>query len=100
VAVKEPRVPVVANATGRPHGTAAEIRRTMVAQVTSPVQWVSCVEWLRGDGCGQYVEFGPGKVVTGLIKRIDSDAALHSIQDSDTLARTVEALRGGAARSV
>jgi [acyl-carrier-protein] S-malonyltransferase len=94
VALHEPRMPVVANVTGKPHGGPDEVRRTMVAQVTSPVQWLWCVEWCRAQGVGEYVECGPGKVLTGLIKRIDREAALHNIQDCETLGKTVAALRG------
>jgi len=45
------------------------------------VQWVKNVEWMKGQGVTSYIECGPGKVLTGLIKRIDSSAALHNIQD-------------------
>ncbi|MBM4142084.1 MAG: ACP S-malonyltransferase [Lentisphaerae bacterium] len=92
VAFRPPCMPVVANVTGRPH-EAAEIRRTMVAQVTSPVRWLSCVEWFMHGGFRVYAECGPGRVVTGLIKRIDRSAALHNIQDCSSLERAAEALK-------
>lgn len=81
----EPGMPVVSNVTGRPHTTPDEIRRLMVQQVTSPVQWVSCVQWMQGQGVGTYVECGPGKVLTGLVRRIDKGAVLHNIQDHQSL---------------
>ena len=93
VPLKAPCLPVVANVTGRPHGGPDDIRRDMVRQVTSPVQWVSCVQWLAGQGVKKYVECGPGKVLSGLIKRIDREAQLADIQDVPTLKKAVEALK-------
>jgi [acyl-carrier-protein] S-malonyltransferase len=87
-----PKVPVVANVTGQPHGGPEDIRNAMVRQVTQTVRWVSCVEWFRGRGVNAYIECGPGKVLTGLIKRIDAAAALHNVQDKATLDKTVAAL--------
>ncbi|NQT91710.1 MAG: ACP S-malonyltransferase [Lentisphaerae bacterium] len=92
VEIVEPATPVVANVTGEPHGTPEEIRRAMLAQVTSPVRWLSCVEWLRGRGVSTYVECGPGKVLSGLVKRIDRGASLHNIQDVPSLEAAAQAL--------
>jgi len=89
-----PAAPVVSNVTGRPHGGPEDMRRDMVRQVTSPVQWVECVQWCRQQGVQAYVECGPGKVLSGLIKRIDKEAVLLDVQDVPTLRKTAEALRG------
>jgi [acyl-carrier-protein] S-malonyltransferase len=93
-------VPVLANATGVPHGDAAAVLRDVVRQVTSCVQWVRDVEWMRAHGITEYIELGPGKVLNGLIKRIDTQSALHYIQDRASLDGTVNALvgRGDGAR--
>lgn len=80
-----PRIPVVSNATGLPHGEPDEIRKNMVSQVTSPVQWVSSVKWFKENGVTEYIECGPGKVLSGLIKRIDKDAVISNVQDGATL---------------
>jgi [acyl-carrier-protein] S-malonyltransferase len=92
VAFSAPAVPVVSNATGQPHGGPDDIRRAMVKQVTAPVQWVSCVQWMAQQGVTRYVELGPGKVLSGLIKRISKEAALCDIQDGATLKKTAAAL--------
>jgi [acyl-carrier-protein] S-malonyltransferase len=89
-----PRMPVLANVTGQPHGGPDSIRRDMVKQVTGSVQWVSCMEWFKSHGVSCYVEFGPGKVLTGLIKRIDGAAALHNVQDAASATAVAAALRG------
>lgn len=85
-----PTVPVIANVTGQPHGGPEEIRRTMVRQVTSPVRWVSCIEWFQGRSVSSYVEFGPGTVLAGLTKRIDRTAHAVSIQGVESLQNAVK----------
>lgn len=93
VTFKAPCIPVMANVTGAPHGSPDEIRQTMVRQVTSPVQWVGCVQRIQQLGIKSYVECGPGKVLSGLIKRIDKEAGLLDTQDEATLKKAVEALK-------
>lgn len=92
VNISTPSIPVVANVTGLPHEGPDEIRRDMVKQVTESVHWLSCIQWFKADGVDTYVECGPGKVLSGLIRRIDGEAALHNIQDSATLKKAAEAL--------
>lgn len=87
VEISRPHIPVIANVTGQPHGGADEIRGAMIKQVTSPVQWLSCVRWFKDRGVTEYVECGPGRVLSGLIKRIDTEAVIHNIQDCETLRR-------------
>jgi [acyl-carrier-protein] S-malonyltransferase len=73
-------VPVVSNVTAQPHGSADDTRRRMTEQVNSSVRWVECVQWMRAQGVDTFVECGPGKVLSGLVKRIDKQAAVHNIQ--------------------
>lgn len=79
--LQAPQVPVIANVTGQPHGGPDEIRRQMVAQVYSSVRWYQGIEYMKAHGVSSYLECGPGKVLSGLVKRIDKAASLHSIQD-------------------
>jgi [acyl-carrier-protein] S-malonyltransferase len=77
-----PRCPVIANVTGRPHGSdGASIRQAMVQQVYQSVRWYQGIEWMQAQGVDRYLECGPGKVLCGLAKRIDKGAATHSIQE-------------------
>ena len=85
IAFSAPKMPVISNVTGQPHTSPDEIRQLMVKQVTSSVQWVSCVRTMAAQGVKAYVECGPGKVLTGLIKRIDNQAVLHNIADRPSL---------------
>lgn len=81
VPLQKPRLPVYSNVTGRPHGEPEEIRRLMVAQITSSVRWTECVQDLLKQGVQTFVECGPGKVLAGLLKRIDKSARVYNIQD-------------------
>ncbi len=91
VALSPLRIPVMANATGRAHGDPDDVRRNMVAQVTQSVQWVSCMERLRELGPDAWIEFGPGRVLSGLLKRVDSDANVCHIQDLSSLEKAQNA---------
>jgi len=93
MAFQKPAIPVVSNVTGKLHGEPAEIKAQMVKQVTSSVQWVATIETFKQSGVTEYIECGPGKVLSGLIKRIDKDASLASIQDVPTLDKSVAALK-------
>lgn len=74
IPLRDPRFPVVANATAEPVCTAAEARRTLTIQLTSPVRWVECVQRLAALAPGaRFVEVGPGTVLGGLLKRILPD---------------------------
>ena len=89
VDMKEPSLPVLSNVTGEPHGSGEEIKQQMLKQVDSSVKWLSCIEWFKGQGVTQYVECGPGKVLSGLVRRIDRDAATCSVQGVDSLRKAV-----------
>ncbi len=85
VEFRAPAFPVLSNVTGLPHGGPDEIRRAMVRQVTGAVRFYQGVYWMRDHGVRRYVECGPGKVLTGLVKRIDRDSARLTISDLASL---------------
>jgi [acyl-carrier-protein] S-malonyltransferase len=66
----EPQVPMAANATGGLVTTAEDIHQALIAQIASPVRWVECVQALDQAGCSAYLELGPGRVLSGLVKQI------------------------------
>jgi [acyl-carrier-protein] S-malonyltransferase len=93
--IETPSVPVVANVTGQAHGGADEIRATMLKQVTGSVHWYESINAMTAAGVGEFIECGPGNVLTGLIKRIaERGTPLHNIQNVETLDKTVAALAG------
>ena len=85
LAFQPTQIPVVANLTALPHGAPGTIAGAMVAQVHSSVNWVGSIEWLKAQGVSRYIECGPGKVLTGLVRRIDNGAALLNIADLPSL---------------
>ena len=93
VVISVPSIPVVSNVTGRFHGDADAIRREMLRQVTESVHWYEGVGAMTGAGAECFVECGPGKVLTGLIKRIARGARLLNVQDSASLDAAIASLR-------
>jgi [acyl-carrier-protein] S-malonyltransferase len=68
--LRTPRVPIVANATAGPLTDPAAIRAALGQQLTSPVRWTESIEWIVAQGVDRFVEVGPKKVLTGLLRRI------------------------------
>ncbi|MBI9021134.1 MAG: ACP S-malonyltransferase, partial [Verrucomicrobia bacterium] len=79
VQLSEPSIPVLSNVTGQPHEGVEAIRANMIAQITGSVRWVECVQYLVAQGVSEAVECGPGKVLNGLVKRIDKDVSIINI---------------------
>ncbi len=77
----DPQVPVIGNTTGEPFTTAAALREELVRQLTRPVQWQRTIEYLRSQGTTGVIEFGPGRVLTGLVRRIDRSLAVRNVFD-------------------
>ena len=83
--VTPPRIPVVANDSAQPMSEPDRIREELAFQLTHPVRWVQCVEYMSAQGVDTYIEFGSGKVLTGLIKRIASGATLKNVNGAGSL---------------
>lgn len=86
---KTPSIPVYSNVTGQAHGAPEQIKAGMVSQVNSSVQWVQTIANMSAAGVDTYIECGPGKVLTGLVKRIDKPSAKLNIFDSASLEKAV-----------
>ena len=88
-----PKFPVLSNVTGQPHSTdPAVIKATMLEQVTGTTNWAADVEAAKALGCTRFVEFGPGKVLSGVIKKIDPALETANVGDLASLDATVAAL--------
>jgi [acyl-carrier-protein] S-malonyltransferase len=74
-------VALVSNVDASPIGTATAVRNALLRQVASPVRWVESVQKMISMGVKRFVEVGPGNVLTGLIKRIDSSVELVNVSD-------------------
>lgn len=85
VAFREPGLTVVCNVTAEPLGGASAAPDLLLEQVTAPVRWVGCVEKLHQLGATRYLEFGSGKVLTGLLERILPGASGAVVLDPASL---------------
>jgi [acyl-carrier-protein] S-malonyltransferase len=92
VPLQHSNVPVISNVTAQAHGTADEIQQRMVEQVTSSVRWEDSMRSLLAQGFTQFIELGPGKALSGFMKRIDGNARMLHVADVPSLDATVQAL--------
>lgn len=90
---RTPAIPVLSNVTAEPHGDPEQMRRDLVRQVTHPVRWYGSIEWFAQNGVTGYVECGPGRVLSSLIKRTQVDARVANVQDLGSLNKTVSAMQ-------
>lgn len=81
----DPQIPVVHNVTAKTESSAEKIKALMIEQIYSPVRWVECVNTLVASGVGKTIECGPGKVLSGLNKRIHADLVTVSVEKPEEL---------------
>jgi len=93
--VADPAVPVVRNVDAGVTRKAEDVRPFLLRQVASPVRWTECVLRLAAEGATAFVEVGPGRVLSGLLRRIADGARGHSIEDPAGLERVLGAVGGG-----
>jgi [acyl-carrier-protein] S-malonyltransferase len=79
VPMKPPRVPIWSNVDARPHTEPSEIRNLLVRQVLHPVLWEQTVRGLLGEGVERFYEIGPGRVLAGLLKRVNRKAECRNV---------------------
>jgi [acyl-carrier-protein] S-malonyltransferase len=79
--VRRPQIPVVSNVDARPHSEPDDIRATLVRQVVSAVRWEDSVRYLLDQGFDQFYEVGPGRVLRGLLRRIDRKATCQNVME-------------------
>jgi len=89
-AFQAPSIPVINAVDATPYTDASDIRQRLTRQVSSPVHWVDTVQRLIADGATSIAECGPGRVLTGLIKRIDRSVGSFCIDSPDALASNLE----------
>jgi [acyl-carrier-protein] S-malonyltransferase len=94
VALRPPRVPVYHNVDARPRQAPDDIRAALADQVRRPVRWVDCIVAMRQAGIDRLLEAGPGRVLCGLARRIDRELAALPVDDPDTLAAALDAVKG------
>ncbi len=85
IRIATPRFPVISNATARPVSDALAARRLLVEQLTAPVRWRSCVQTMLDQGVRQFLELGPGSVLTTLLVRADRSVNAQAIGTAEDL---------------
>jgi len=93
ISIKDPVLPVMCNVTAGYHGGGGEIREMLVHQVYSPVRWQECVEMMVHDGVEMFVEVGPGRVLSGLIKKINKNIGIINVDNGVSLQKALACLR-------
>lgn len=91
--MKDAEIPVVANVTGKPVTNSAEIKNLLIEQLYSPVMWEDSIQQMVALGVDTFIEIGPGKVLTGLIKKIDKTVKTYSVSDEATALAVIDALK-------
>ncbi|KJZ11339.1 MULTISPECIES: ACP S-malonyltransferase [Halomonas] len=93
IELKAPRYTVVQNVDAQAHADVATLRTRLIEQLYQPVRWVSCVEKMVDGGAEVFIECGPGKVLTGLNKRIARGSRGLAVNDPDSLSAALELAR-------
>jgi len=85
VEIRDPKIPYVTNVTAEPVVGADGIRNLLARQICSPVRWQQSVERMIADGADHFIEIGPGKTLTGFLKRINKEVKAYNIQTIEDL---------------
>lgn len=93
VTLRTPEVPVINNVDVAIETDPARIRDALVRQASSPVRWVELIQALSAKGVTRFIEFGPGKVLSGLVKRIAPGATIDAVHDAASLERVLAATK-------
>jgi [acyl-carrier-protein] S-malonyltransferase len=82
---RDPEVPIVANCTGQPLTSAETVRDELVSQISRCVQWKRSIDYMVGSGVHDFIEVGPGQILSGMVKRINKKARVASVGDIDSI---------------
>jgi len=86
---QQPQVPIIANTTAQPMTTIEEVKAELLRQLCNGIQWQRSIEYMISNGASTFIEIGPGKVLSGLIKRIDREVEPLNIGDMPTIKNLV-----------
>ncbi|WP_136248538.1 ACP S-malonyltransferase [Halomonas borealis] len=99
IALRVPRYTVVQNVDAQAHADVDTLRTRLIEQLYQPVRWTSCIESMVGQGAEVFIECGPGKVLTGLNKRIARGSRGLAVNDPDSLSAALELAREAAGQT-
>ncbi|RCW49674.1 MULTISPECIES: ACP S-malonyltransferase [unclassified Halanaerobium] len=89
----EAEIPFIANVTASYLQSGAEIKDALIKQLTNSVRWVETIERFKEDGYETYIEVGPGRVLKGLMRRIDRKLTAYNVEDEKSLKKTLKKLK-------
>jgi [acyl-carrier-protein] S-malonyltransferase len=87
--VRDPRFPIVSNVTADPTKKGGRERDLLIEQVTAPVRWVESMRCMIDRGVSTFVEVGPGRVLSGLLRQIDRAQKCANVEDSASLEKAL-----------
>ena len=93
IEVKKPEIPYVINVTAQYVTKAEEVKPLLVKQVSSSVKWQQCVEAMIEDGVDTFVEIGPGKTLSGFMRKINRNVTVMNIQNKEEFETVVNCLK-------
>lgn len=93
VEFKDAQIPLIANATANYVEKSSEIKDALIKQLDNSVRWVETIERFQADGYQDYVEVGPGRVLKGLMRRIDRSLNAYNVEDEKSLKKTLKKLK-------
>ena len=85
--INSPKIPVICNVTGKPVLMVQEIKRNLIQQVSASVLWEDSMKLILSNGVNSFIEFGPGKVLKGLMRRIDSNTQVVNIEKEEDISK-------------
>jgi len=89
VSFREPLIPIIANTTAQPMTTAEQMKEELLRQLCNSIQWQRSIEYMVDDGVSTFIEIGPGRVLSGLIKRINKEVKTVNIGDANAIRNMV-----------
>ena len=89
VSFKKPKIPIYCNFDAQSCNSIPKLKENLIKQIENPVLWLDTINNMRNDGIGKFIEVGPGKVLRGLIKRIDSESILEGIENIEDIQRII-----------
>jgi|TARA_B100001971_G_scaffold99220_1_gene91609 [acyl-carrier-protein] S-malonyltransferase len=82
---KDPKPSIISNVTAKSENKVNKIKELLIKQITSRVKWRESVDYMINNGVNEFVEIGPGKVLSGLVKRINKDVNVFNINSIDDI---------------
>ena len=90
--IRDLNFPIVNNADAKYLRTASELRPSLVRQISAPLYWEDSISTMAADGCDTFIEIGPGKVLSGLVRRITKESTVLNVEDLKSMNETLTAL--------